>query len=43
MTNDPHPHDEDPEDNIGPEVPDPWMDDTQTDWPNEVVPAGGDE
>lgn len=29
----PHPKDEDPEDNIGEELPDPWVDPKQMDWP----------
>lgn len=28
----PHPVDEDPEDHIGEELPDPWDDPAQTDW-----------
>lgn len=31
---DPHEVDEDPEDCIGEEIPDPWTDDAQTDWKN---------
>jgi hypothetical protein len=34
---DPHEHDEDPEDHIGEEMPDPWTDDDQPDWPNGEV------
>lgn len=30
---DPHPVDEDPENHIGEEIPDPWDDPEQTDWP----------
>lgn len=30
---DPHPVDEDPEENIGDEIPDPWSDPEQADWP----------
>ncbi|MBM0203501.1 hypothetical protein JNW90_10530 [Micromonospora sp. STR1s_5] len=33
MSVDPHPVDEDPEAHIGPEIPDPWDDPKQTDWP----------
>ncbi len=32
--NDPHPVDENPEDHVGDETPDPWDDPTQIDWPN---------
>lgn len=36
-----HPVDEDPEDHIGDELIDPWLDDEQKDWPNaEEVIAG---
>lgn len=34
---DPHASDENPEDHIGDMIPDPWSDDAQTDWPNNVV------
>lgn len=36
---DPHASNENPEDHIGDETPDPWSDAAQTDWPNnsEVV------
>ncbi len=29
----PHPVHEDPEQHIGDQIPDPWADPTQTDWP----------
>lgn len=35
MSSDPHPVDEDPEEHIGPEIPDPWDDPEQADWPQE--------
>lgn len=35
---DPH---EDPEDHVGKEIPDPWEDSSQMDWPNEVVELDG--
>ena len=41
-----HPVDEDPEDHIGDETPDPWSDDDQKDWPNSypaVVEKSTDE
>lgn len=34
---DPHEVDENPEDHIGEELPDPWEDDSAKDWPNEEV------
>jgi hypothetical protein len=38
MSTDPHPvPDEDPERHIGDEIPDPWADPKQPDWPNEEV------
>lgn len=38
-----HPVNEDPEDHIGRELPDPWDDSEQTDWPNGSVDVpGGD-
>ena len=30
---DPHPVDEDAEENLGEAIPDPWSDPEQTDWP----------
>lgn len=36
ITNNPHKFGEDPEDHIGAEISDPWVDDAQTDWPNET-------
>lgn len=43
MTN-PHEKPEDPEDHIGEQIPDPWDDDDQPDWPNypEVIIGGTD-
>lgn len=32
IVNDPHPFEEDPEDHLGDVTPDPWDDETQTDW-----------
>jgi hypothetical protein len=32
-----HPVDEDPEDHLGEEIPDPWADNEQVDWPNGEV------
>lgn len=39
MSIDPHASapQEDPEKHIGEEIPDPWIDPEQTDWPNEYV------
>jgi hypothetical protein len=37
LAENPHQVDEDPEENIGLEIPDPWSDDRQTDWPNEEI------
>lgn len=34
---DPHAVAEDPEQCMGPAIPDPWEDDDQTDWPTEEV------
>jgi hypothetical protein len=36
---DPHANapEENPEDHLGPVIPDPWDDDKQTDWPTETV------
>lgn len=34
---DPHQEDEDPMDNIGEELPDPWADESAKDWPDEEV------
>lgn len=36
---DPHPVDENPEEHIGEELPDPWEDNSAEDWPNEEVDA----
>lgn len=33
----PHAEDEDPLANVGVEIPDPWDDEAQADWPNEEV------
>ena len=40
-----HPVDEDPEDHIGDEIIDPWLDDEQKDWPNaeEAISSDRDE
>jgi hypothetical protein len=39
MAEDPHAAapEEDPEQHLGPVIPDPWADDEQTDWPTETV------
>jgi hypothetical protein len=34
--------DRDPEEYAGEEIPDPWSDRNQTDWPNEEVNTDGD-
>lgn len=39
MTDNPHEVDENPEDHIGEELPDPWEDDSAGDWPNETTEA----
>lgn len=39
MAEDPHANDpdENPEDHIGDEIPDPWSDPSQVDWPDGMV------
>lgn len=39
---DPHLVDEDPEEHLGAEILDPWVDPTQLDWPNNEVDENGE-